>query len=542
MTRGIIVALAGLLLAPVVVEGREGARRVEATSRASVGEWSRQVDHLLRQGKLAVRLVRKDTMIPGREHERLAQLHQGVPVFGGELIRQSDLSGTLTVFGQYYEGVDVDVAPKLGPRQIDDLLADKGGRPFGEEPELLVLPLEAGGYRLAYRVRAFFEESFDVRQCFFDATSGAVLLEYRDIHTQVAGTATGVLGDRKKISVTPSGTQWLSSDRLRPPVIATYDFNFDLNRLIRFLSADGRPSNLTDADLGSDADNVWTDGALVDAHVYSGYTYDYYYDRFGRRGLDDANIPIHSVTHALPREDWRLYHPDTVDLFFLNAFYLGRGVMYYGDGLPPDVTQYGKRWNYFAGALDIVAHELSHGVIDYTSQLIYHGDSGALNEAFCDIMATSVEFYAQPEKADYLLGEDVVTPGGSRSLKNPGAYGYPDHWDDLYIGPSDNGGVHINSTIAGHAFYLAIEGGRHRRGLTVEGVGAEDREQIERVFYRAFTHYMPRSGAFWMAKAGTIQAARDLYGARSPAERAVRQAWEAVGYRWDVPLPEASAP
>lgn len=204
MTRGILVALVGLLLAPAVVEGREGVLRVQAASRPSVGQWSRQVDHLLAQGKLAVRLVRKDTMIPGREHERLAQLHRGVPVFGGELIRQSDLSGPLTVFGLYYDDVDVDVAPKLGPRQIEGLLAEKGGRPFGEEPELLVLPLEAGGYRLAYRVRAFFEEPFDVRQFFFDAASGAVLLEYRDIHTQVQSgyqsrRRTSISGSRETI-------------------------------------------------------------------------------------------------------------------------------------------------------------------------------------------------------------------------------------------------------------------------------------------------------------------------------------------------------
>jgi bacillolysin len=531
MARGIFVALVGVLLTPVLVECREDALLVRATDRASVREWSGQVDRLLSSGELAVRLVRRDTMIPGREHERLAQLHEGVPVFGGELIRQSDLSGTLTVFGTYYEGVDVDVTPTLGPRDIEARLAEGGGRPFGDEPELLVLPLDAGGYRLAYRVRAFFEEPFDVRQYFFDAASGAVLLEYRDIHTQAAGTGTGVLGDRKKVSVTPSDGRWLSSDRLRPPVIATYDFGFDLNRLIRFLNADGQPSNLTSGDLGADADNVWTDGALVDAHVYAGYTYDYFYRRFGRRGLDDANVPIHSVTHALRREDWRLYDPQTVDLFFLNAFYLGRGVMYYGDGLPPGVTLYGKRWNYFAAALDIVAHELSHGVIDYTSRLVYRDESGALNEAFCDIMATGAEFFWQPEKADYLAGEDVVTPGGVRSFQNPVAYGYPDNVDDSYRGTQDNGGVHINSSIVSHAFYLAIEGGQHRLGQTVQGVGGANREQIERVFYRAFTHFLSPTAGYAQARNATLQGARELYGDGGLAEQALRQAWSAVGVK-----------
>ncbi len=127
--------------------------------------------------------------------------------------------------------------------------------------------------------------------------------------------------------------------------------------------------------------------------------------------------------------------------------------------------------NYLAGGLDIVAHELSHGVTDYSSKLIYQGEPGALNEAFSDIMATAVEFYSQPERADYLAAEDVFTPGGIRSLQNPQAFGDPDHYSIRYTGSGDNGGVHINSGIANHAFYLAIEGGRHRLGSDGPGSG-----------------------------------------------------------------------
>jgi hypothetical protein len=146
-----------------------------------------------------------------------------------------------------------------------------------------------------------------VRQSFLDVTTGELLREYGDIQKQVAGTGTGVLGDQKKISVAPGGSGFTTSDRLRPPAISSYDFRFNLNRLILFLNADGSPSNLKASDLGTDDDNVWTDGALVDAHVYSGWVYDYYFKRHGRRGLDNANIAVHSITHALRREDWRLY-------------------------------------------------------------------------------------------------------------------------------------------------------------------------------------------------------------------------------------------
>jgi len=519
---------------PIVAAAGERSDRVGASSGTSLREWSGRVDRLLASGELAARLIRDDTMIPGRRHERLAQLHRGVPVFGGELVRQSDASSTLTVFGTLYEGIDLDVAPRMRPQEAEARLAARGGRPFGSRggPELVVLPLAGGGYRLAYRIRAFFEESLDVRQSFQDAATGEVLLEYSDIQKQAAGTGTGVLGDQKKISVAPGGLGFTTSDHLRPPAISTYDFRSNFNRLVLFLSADGSPSNLGPSDLGTDDDNVWTDGALVDAHVYAGYTYDYYFKRYGRRGLDNANVAMHSVTHAFRREEWQRYL-DWVPGFFINAFYIGDGVMYYGDGLPPNVVlvtgELRQRVNYLAGALDIVAHELTHGVTDYTSRLIYQGEPGALNEAFSDIMATGVEFYFQPGRADYLAGEDAFTPGGIRSLQNPMTFGDPDHYSIRYTGPDDNGGVHTNSGIANNAFYLAIEGGRHRLGATVQGVGAANREQIERVFYRGFTSFLAPSATFSQARAATLQAARELYGPGSPAETAVTQAWAAVG-------------
>jgi hypothetical protein len=165
-------ALAALSLVPALGAG-ETAVRVEASSGVPVRVWSGRVDRLLASGDLVERLTRDDTMIPGRRHERLAQHHQGVPVFGGELIRQIDASGTLTVFGTLYEGIDLSVAASLSPVGAEARLAARGGRPFGSRggPELVILPLEAGGYRLAYRIRTFFEESFEIRQSFLDATN-----------------------------------------------------------------------------------------------------------------------------------------------------------------------------------------------------------------------------------------------------------------------------------------------------------------------------------------------------------------------------------
>src|SRR5574341_1223105 len=185
--RALPVLLAALALPGALAAG-ERPLRVAAASGPALGEWAARVEGLLASRELVPRMTRDDTMIPGRRHERLAQHHRGVPVFGGELVRQSDPIGTLSVFGTLYEGIAVSTTPTLGPADARQRIAARGGRPFGRAggPELVVLPLESG-YRLAYRVRAFFEESFDVRQVFLDAATGELLLEYRDLQQQLAG-------------------------------------------------------------------------------------------------------------------------------------------------------------------------------------------------------------------------------------------------------------------------------------------------------------------------------------------------------------------
>jgi len=330
-----------------------------------------------------------------------------------------------------------------------------------------------------------------------------------------------------------SGT-YQAHDLLRPPAIDTYDMKGNLTRVNDYLNG---KVQLGQNDLAADSDNDWRDGAAVDAHAYAGFTYDYFYKRFSRAGLDNRNMPMKSLVHPVSRADLLTYPGSVISLYYLNAFYAGDGVMVYGEGLPPGyvLAGSGQYVDYFSAALDIVSHELSHGVTDFTSDLVYRNESGALNEAFSDVMAVSVEFFFQEVgsgnmKADYLIGEDTIRPGGIRSIANPQAYGDPDHYSKRYTGASDNGGVHTNSGIANNAFYLAIEGGTNRTsGLSVQGVGAANREQIEKIFYRAFTQFLPANATFSIARAACEQAARDLYGASSAAFRAVQQAWIAVG-------------
>ena len=201
--------------------------------------------------------------------------------------------------------------------------------------------------------------------------------------------------------------------------------------------------------------------------------------------------------------------------------------------------------------------------------LLFANHGGAINEAYSDIIGTAVEFSVHdpgvgPLRADYVMGEDTGQP--IRSLENPlsiaavGSYRYPDAWghefrflvadDGEFIYYTSIGfvagqqftrqgsgydGVHWNSTILSHAFYLAIEGGQNRStGLTVQGVGAANRHQVERAFFRSMTHLMPARTSFRMTAAVIRQSAVDLFGAGSATHRAIDQALNAVGLRSEV--------
>ena len=528
--------------ATAVVQAGRADIAVTAANPAGLRQWNDRVNRMIQDGDLRVRQILEDTLIPGRAQERLSQYHEGLPVFGGDITRQTDGGLTLSIFGTAYTDIDLDPTPGLSADEAKVIIETLAGAELGPTriPELVVLPRdEAGGYVLTYHERVM--STTGLTAYFIDAHSGDLVLQRSDLKTQKAtlpctqcevGEGDGVLGDRKKMSVRSAPGVYLAHDQLRPPDLFTFDMQGDLTKTINFLNG---VVPLFESDLASDSDNVWTDGANVDAHVYTGWTYDYLFKRFGRRGLDDSDLRIVSLVHPVRRQDFATASAGVFGLFYINAFYAGNGVMVYGEGLPPGVIFLGLSWNFFSAALDVVAHELAHGVTDFSSQLIYQDESGTLNEAFSDIIATGVEFFFQASgsglrTADYLLGEDIITPGGIRSMENPGLFGDPDHYSNRFTGPEDNGGVHTNSLIADHAFYLAIEGGTNRTsGLGVTGVGAANREQIENIFYRAFALLLPSNATFSIARAATILAAQTLYGAGSAAEQAVIQAWTAVG-------------
>lgn len=210
----------------------------------------------------------------------------------------------------------------------------------------------------------------------------------------------------------------------------------------------------------SEGDTATSDVAVNNAYDYAGKVREYFLNKLNRNSIDDASMDIILNVH---------YGTD-----YQNAFWDG-DEMTFGDGD-------GKIFINFAKSLDVVAHELSHGVTQWTANLVYKGQSGALNEHFSDVFGSVITQYAErqtADSADWLIGDEIMGPElygeALRSMREPGtAYDnkimgkdtQPGHMKDYYTGSADNYGVHINSGIPNKAFYLASkEIGTDRAGL-----------------------------------------------------------------------------
>lgn len=499
---------------------------LSATDAGSLRAAATRVEGMLRSGELDLTRVDDDTQIQGRTHERLEQRFKGLPVFGGSVVRQFEGQQVRTVFGTVYEGISLDTTPALdGPAAAARALAAHGGPAVGNAvPGVLgVLPTRRGDFALAWQVTV--RTGRDIRTVMVNAATGVIERDVSQLRDQLPniGSGTGVLGDAKKIAATRDSQGFDATDHTRPAVITTYDFHGSIDRFNAFFETD----QLFPSDVAVDGDNAWTDPATVDAHVYMGWTYDFYFKQFGRSGMDDRNGGLTAIVHPASRDD-----ADLAPGLVLNASYIGGREVFFGDGDGVTVT-------YFSGALDVVAHEWSHGVTDYSSGLNYVDESGALNEAFSDVMGASAEFFfepsgAGPRHADWLIGEDITLtpPPFIRSMSNPIEGGTADHYSvRQFIGTdTDNGGVHFNCTIVDHAYYLAVNGGTNRvSGIHVNGVGLANIDRMEKIFYRGFVFFLTSEAQFHDARVATLQAASELYGAGGNEYSQLAQAWTAVG-------------
>ena len=253
---------------------------------------------------------------------------------------------------------------------------------------------------------------------------------------------------------------------------------------------------------------------VFEAYDYSGKTYDFYKKIFGRNSIDTRGMRLDSTVHYGEK--------------YNNAFWNGTQ-MVYGDG-DNEIFQR------FTKCIDIVGHELTHGVTQYEAALEYEDESGALNESFSDVFGSLVKQFSNNEtvdKADWLIGKGIFTKKingqALRSMKEPGtAYDdpvigkdrQPAHMRDKYPGKDDNFGVHINSGIPNRAFYL-----------TALELGGYAWEKAGKIWYITLRDRLREKSKFQDAANFTFEVAGSRYGRNSREQIAVKNAWDMVGIR-----------
>lgn len=261
-----------------------------------------------------------------------------------------------------------------------------------------------------------------------------------------------------------------------------------------------------------------TDPAVNEAYDGAGLTYTFYADIFSRNSIDNLGMRLDSTVHYGRSYD--------------NAFWNGEQ-MVYGDG-DEDMPASSRIFNRFTSALDVIGHELTHGVIQYEANLVYSSQPGALNEHFADVFGSLVKQRSLGQtaaQADWIIGSGIFTANvngvGVRSMKAPGtAYDdpvlgkdpQPAHMRDYVTTTQDYGGVHINCGIPNLAFYT-----------TALELGGFAWEKAGKIWYTTLQKRITSTANFQQTANTLFTVAGELYGVGSLEQKAVQKGWAQVG-------------
>jgi len=354
-------------------------------------------------------------------------------------------------------------------------------------------------YRLAWYFKIYPDQSeVKAKNVYVDALTGKVIHSTDIAMSCSGGTGTSAFNGSVSISTELSGGVYRSHNNCQATDIYVYNCN------------GGNASNT----FYTDADNTWTatsQQSAVQAQWGAAMTYSYYNGEHGRQSWDGAAGDMIAYNNS-----------NQTGLGPNNACWgcTGNNAIF-GMGSTTAATD---DWN----TDDIMGHEFTHGVTQSEAGLAYSNESGALNESFSDIFGEMVESWSEGN-CDYLVGADR---GAIRSFINPNAYGDPDTYKgtNWYTGSADNGGVHTNSGVQNHWFYLLSEGGSgtndNGESYNVTGI---TRFEARLIAYRALTQYLTSSSQYIDARKATLEAAWDIYGQCSQEIISVGDAWHAVG-------------
>ncbi|MDO7851412.1 M4 family metallopeptidase [Hymenobacter convexus] len=510
-----------------------------------------------------LRPLRVETDELGQRHERFQQYFNGVKVEHG----QYTVHRTAGVLSGEFKPVPANLSTKpglsaaaalqrglaaVGARRYmwDDAAAEAGlqretgnpaatYRPTGELVVVEDYRVAAAAQRplvLAWKFNIYAQQPESRAWVYVDAHTGSVVLQ-DDIIKHAKGLApAGAAAAHAAPAARPAGargaksaatgtfaTRYLGSRQVATDLFGSSYRLRDYTRAAGIETYNLRNgTNLAAGTDFTDLDNNWTaaefnnaakDNAALDAHFGSTQVYDYWMTVHGRNSWDNAGGKLINYVHYSTNYD--------------NANWNG-SAMRYGDGATAFTP---------LTALDVCAHETGHGVCQATAGLVYLNESGALNEGFSDIWGASVEYNVDPTKQTWIVGEDICrTAAGLRSMSNPLSTAVltpcpANYKGQLWnFGTSDNGGVHTNSGVLNHWYYILTVGktgvNEQQQAYNVTGIGIT---KAARIAYRAERLYLTPNSDYRSARTFTIQAATDLYGAGSAEVQAVTDAWFAVG-------------
>ncbi|HEY0309682.1 MAG TPA: M4 family metallopeptidase [Luteimonas sp.] len=488
----------------------------------------------------AVRRADADAFVPrgvlvdadGTEHARFARTWQGMPVIGGDVVVHSRN-------GQF-RGASLTLGTRSRPALHGGIGADRAiveagvafGTGFAGVPTARRVVYARGTTPvLAWEVLmqgTKADQTPTEMHYFVDARSGRILDRYDGVKTAKGKPGGG--GTTCTGAATGTGQSLFSGD-VAIGTARCGDGSYQMRDTGR---GGGYTTDMANRTNGSgtvfaDADNNWGDNGTsnratvaVDAHYGVAETWDYYLSVHGRSGIADDGKGALSRVH---------YGRNYANAFWSDSCFC----MTFGDGDGRSVHP--------LVAIDVAGHEMSHGVTSRTADLIYSGESGGLNEATSDIFGTMVEYFSNnaSDRPDYLIGEEIYmnNAAGTKALRYMFKPSLDGASPDCYSSNLGNLDVHYSSGVANHAFYLMAEGAAVPSGFNLAAsqlvcngntsAGGIGRDAASKVWYRALTVYMTSATNYAGARAATLQAAADLYGAGSSQYNGVASAWSAVG-------------
>jgi Zn-dependent metalloprotease len=393
----------------------------------------------------------------GRTISRFKQIYNNIPVFGGELVVDVDSKNNLrSINGNIATEINVSSSPTVSPKEAETIALEITANTYqvftntlvASKPELIILNAALAGMNGGNINLLAWKFVISTIPSTFAANEPITEQVFIDANNKKVITHFNLITDAKNRT--------------------TYDFQNRTNSPVLLRSENSTNYGNIDID---------------NAHNFAGDTYDFYKNEHNRDSINNAGMTLISKVHYSSG--------------YCNAYWNGFE-MTYGDGC-------------FIVTDDVVAHELTHGVTQYESSLIYQGQSGAINEAFSDIWGEFVDLTnnqgTDTNSVRWLMGEDTSI-GAIRNMKNPSDFQNPDRIKSsyYYCGTGDNSGVHYNSGVANKAAYLITDGGDFN-GYSINGLGISKTADL---FYEVQTNILSSSATYSSLYGALNQACSNL--------------------------------